>query len=132
MFLSLILVAGLLYSGEVKIIANSANSVTALTKAEVSQFFLKKKKKWAAGKVKPIDQKDSSATRKAFSKEFLGKKVTEIKKYWMEKMFAGRDNPPKIKVSDAAVIAYVKENEGAIGYVSVGADTTGVKVITIK
>jgi len=131
-FLSLILAAELLLGSDVKIIVNSGNSVSALTKAEVSQYFLKKKKKWGAGKVKPVDQKDSSSVRKAFSKEYLGKKVSAIKKYWMEKMFAGRDNPPKIKVSDSAVISYIKDNEGAIGYVAASADTTGVKVITVK
>jgi len=121
-----------LFAGDVKIIVNKENSVSALTKAQISQYFLKKKKKWSAGKVKPIDQKNKSSVRKKFSKKFLGKKVSAIKKYWMEKMFAGRDNPPKIKSSDNAVIEYVKSHKGAIGYVSGDASTDGVKVIKIK
>jgi len=132
MILSFILVTTVLFAGDIKIIVNSKNSLSTLTKAEISQYFLKKKKKWNVGKVKPIDQKNNSSIRKQFSKKILGKNVSEVKKYWMEKMFAGRDNPPKIKSSDNAVIDYVKSHKGAIGYVSKDANTDGVKVIKVK
>ena len=130
--LSLTLMTAVLFAGDVKIIVNKENSLSALTKAEVSQFFLKKKTKWNAGKVKPVDQKNKSSVRKKFSKNFLGKKVSAIKKYWMEQMFAGNNNPPKIKSSDTSVIEYVKSNKGAIGYISSETPSDGVKVIKVK
>jgi ABC-type phosphate transport system substrate-binding protein len=34
--------------------------------------------------------------------------------------------------SDAEVVAYVKKTKGAIGYVSDGASTDGVKILVVK
>jgi len=47
-----------------------------------------------------------------------------------QQIFSGRDVPPPQK-SEAAVISFVRSNENAIAYVSAGADTAGLKVITV-
>ena len=36
------------------------------------------------------------------------------------------------KAGDAAVIAFVKANPGAIGYISAGVSTDGVKLLSIR
>ena len=47
-------------------------------------------------------------------------------------MFSGRDVPPAIAKSDAEVLAFVRANRGAVGYVTAGADLAGVKVLAVK
>lgn len=116
-----------------KVIVNSNNAVTTLSKKEASNYFLKKKSKWASGgKVVPVDQKGNSAVRKSFSQDVHGKPSGAIKSYWQQALFSGQGVPPAEKPSDAEVIAFVKANPGAIGYVSSGANTSGVKVVTIQ
>ena len=39
---------------------------------------------------------------------------------------------PKMLASDAEMVAYVKNTKGAIGYVSAGASTEGVKVLEVN
>ena len=39
---------------------------------------------------------------------------------------------PKMLESDAEMLAYVKKTRGAIGYVSDGASTDGVKILAVK
>lgn len=114
-----------------KIIVNNANSTSSISSTDLSKLFLKKKKKWDNGeKVVPIDQSASSDVRKEFTKVIHKKSVGAIKSYWQQFVFAGSGTPPIEKKSDEEVIAFVKGNSGAIGYVSSGANTSGVKVIT--
>ena len=61
----------------------------------------------------------------------LGKTVSAVKSYWQQQIFAGREVPPVEKTSDAEVIAFVKANRGAVGYVSDTAAVTGVRVLRV-
>jgi ABC-type phosphate transport system substrate-binding protein len=45
---------------------------------------------------------------------------------------SGKGAMPKMFASDAEVVAYVRNTKGAIGYVSAGAITEGVKVLDVK
>lgn len=116
-----------------KVIVNSANPATALPKKDVSQLFMKKTAKWADGTaVTPVDQTEKATVRERFTQEVHGKSVAAVKSYWQQQIFSGRDVPPVEKSSDAQVIAFVKQNAGAIGYVAESADTAGVKVVAVQ
>lgn len=116
-----------------KVIVNAANPVSSMKKDQVSRFFLKKVAKWDNGQaVLPVDLPKTSAGRQAFSIEIHGKPVKAIESYWQQKIFSGRDVPPLEKASDAQVLAYVKANSGAIGYVSAASGVGGVKILTLE
>jgi ABC-type phosphate transport system substrate-binding protein len=96
-------------------------------------MFLRLQTAWPeGGNVKPVDQAKSSPVREAFSREVLGKSIGAVEQYWTQAIFSGRAVPPVEKRSDADVVAYVRETPGAIGYVSPGASTEGVKRLGIK
>ncbi|MDX2182369.1 MAG: hypothetical protein SFW08_00150 [Gemmatimonadaceae bacterium] len=119
--------------GEFKIVVNSASAVSELTEAEVSNVFLKKVGKFPGGAAAaPVDQGKASAVRAAFSKKVHGRPVTAVDAYWQQQIFSGGESPPPAKASDDEVLAFVKANPSAIGYVSAAASTAGVKVITLK
>lgn len=116
-----------------KVIVNNANGKSSLAKKDVSQLFLKKTPKWSDGTpVVAVDQTEKAAARERFTQEVHGKSVAAVKSYWQQQIFSGRDVPPVEKSSDAQVIAFVKQNPGAIGYVGEGADTAGVKVVAVE
>jgi ABC-type phosphate transport system substrate-binding protein len=116
-----------------KVIVNSANGTSSLPKKELSQLFMKKTPKWSdATPVVAVDQTEKAAARERFTQEVHGKSVAAVKSYWQQQIFSGREVPPVEKSSDAQVVAFVKQNAGAIGYVSDSADTGGVKVIDVK
>ena len=116
-----------------KVIVNNANEASSLGKKELSQLFMKKTAKWSDGTaVVAVDQTEKSAARERFTQEVHGKSVAAVKSYWQQQIFSGREVPPVEKSSDAQVIAFVKQNAGAIGYVAEGADTAGVKVVTVQ
>ncbi|MFL6245277.1 MAG: hypothetical protein ACJ74H_04580 [Thermoanaerobaculia bacterium] len=116
-----------------KVIVNNANGKSSLAKKELAQLFMKKTAQWSDGTpVVAADQTEKSAVRERFTLEVHGKSVSAVKSYWQQQIFSGRDVPPVEKSSDALVIAFVKQNAGAIGYVAESADTSGVKVITVQ
>jgi ABC-type phosphate transport system substrate-binding protein len=103
-----------------KVIVNSANSDTVLTRDMISKIFLKKIKRWETSeeKIMPVDLVDDSSIRESFSEIILDKKISSVKAYWQKQIFSGRGVPPPEKKNDKEVLEYVDENEGAIGYVS--------------
>lgn len=116
-----------------KVIVNNANATSSIAKKELSQLFMKKTAKWSDGTaVVAVDQTDKSTVRERFTQEVHGKSVAAVKSYWQQQIFSGRDVPPVEKSSDAQVVAFVKQNPGAVGYVGEGADTAGVRVIAVQ
>ena len=118
---------------DVKVIVNSANSTTELPGDVVTKLFLKQTTKFPNGTAaQPVDQAKGSSARAAFSKSVLGRGVAAVESYWQQQIFSGRGTPPRIMNGDAAVIAFVTANPGAIGYVSGQADVSAVRTVTIE
>lgn len=116
-----------------KVIVNEANATTSLSKKEVSEIFLKTKSSWDDGsKIVPVDQTARSATRAEFSQEIHGRNVGAIRSHWQQASFSGAGTAPAERPSDAEVIAFVKNNPGAVGYISADADVSGVKVVAVN
>lgn len=116
-----------------QIIVNKSNEISSISRSELSDLFYKKSSKFSDGKkATPVDQKGSSAVRKAFTAEVHRKSVTAIKSFWQQSVFQGKNTPPIEKSSDQAVVEYVANNPGAIGYVSSSANISQVKVISVN
>jgi ABC-type phosphate transport system substrate-binding protein len=124
---------GLAQDAGYKVIANTAVAEDSLGKKDLSRVFLKKTTKWGDGtSMLPVDLDDSTPVRAAFSRDVHRKGVGAIAAYWQRQIFSGRGVPPVVKKTDAEVLDYVRSNPGAIGYVSAGASTDGVKVLKIQ
>jgi len=114
-----------------KVIVNPSNPVSSMSRDDVSRIFLKKTSKFSDGRgASPVDLAANSRTRESFSQDIHGKSSSAVDAYWQEMIFSGRDIPPAQK-SESSVIEYVRSNANAIGYVSAGADTAGLKVISV-
>lgn len=115
------------------VIVHPSNPVASLARTEASRYFLRSSTQWPNGNsVKPVDLSKGSPVRAAFTKEILGRSMGAIDQYWTQSVFSGRAVPPPEKRSDAEVVSFVRENPGAIGYVSQGASIDGVKRVTVR
>ena len=117
-----------------QIIVHSSNPLSSISRDEASKLFLRKATKWSTGaEVVPVDQPEGSDTRAAFTKAVLKKSVAAVKSYWQQQIFSGRGVPPTEKGTDADVVAFVRANPNAIGYVSSSAPVSGsVKILTVR
>jgi ABC-type phosphate transport system substrate-binding protein len=115
-----------------RLVVNPANPVAALSRADAARLFLKKTAKWPNGwPAQVIDQERSSAVRQAFSRDVHQKEADAVVSFWQTVVFAGRDVPPPIAKSDAEVLAFVRANPGAAGYVSGTTEIAGVKAVPL-
>jgi ABC-type phosphate transport system substrate-binding protein len=132
--LALVLGADRLSAQGYVVVVNAANPTTSLNKEKANNIFLKRVARWEDGSaVMPINLNGSSPTRDAFSRVVHGKKASLIEVFWQQQIFAGKEAPPVERSADAEVLAFVRANPGAIGYVSAATPLgSEVKAITIN
>lgn len=118
----------------VAVIIHASNSTGALPTDEISRIFLKRAKSWPSGAaIAPVDREGNSSIRTSFARTFHDRSVSALDSYWQQQIFSGRDAPPPVAESDAAVIEYVARNPNAIGYVSAATDLPAtVRVLQVR
>jgi len=128
-----LLISGGLHAQSFKVVVDSGNPITSLTRSEASDLFLKKKTKWVNGTtVFPVDLISGSKVREDFSQQIHGKGVATIRAFWKQAVSSGKVSAPPEKANDAEVIDFIKKNPGAIGYVSSTTNSAGLKVVKIN
>jgi hypothetical protein len=114
------------------VIVHPDNPADTLRRDEVSKLFLKQITRWSDGRAAaPVDLVVAAATRDAFSRDIHRRPVSAIKKYWQQMVFSGQSAPPPEVATENDVLAMVRENPGAIGYVSDEATLKGVKILDL-
>jgi len=118
-------------AAEVKVIANNSVTVNSISASDLKDVFLLEKDSIGGSHVEPVLQ-NAGATHEAFLREFLGKPNAVLQAYYRSLVFTGKASMPKVTAADAEAVAYVARTKGAIGYVSAGASTAGVKTLEVK
>lgn len=115
------------------VIVNSSNAVSQMSAQEVAKLFTKREQRWPNGQnVMPVDLAEGSRARERFTQAVHGKSVSAIKSFWQRQIFSGRNVPPPEMTSESEVVAFVRTNPTAIGYVSAGTTLgSGVKTIRV-
>jgi len=113
-------------------IVNNNNALKGATSSEVANLFLGKTTQWSNGnKATPVDQVKSTTPGVAFLGKIVKMSEGDFKNLWVEKMLSGEAEPPQVKSNDAEIIAFVKANSNAVGYISASTPRDGVKVLPI-
>lgn len=119
-------------AGDVKVIANPGVGATSVSVDELKGVFLGTKTSLGDGShVEPVLEKAGPA-HDSFVKTYLGKTEAALETYYRSLVFTGKGAMPKTLAGDAEVVAYVAKTKGAIGYVSAGANTSGVKTLQVR
>ncbi len=115
-----------------RVVVHPSNPLSSADRQFLSDAFLKKIKRWPSGAaIRPVDLPLRDGTRRQFSKGVLDRSVDAVRAYWQQQIFSGRDVPPPGLEDEAKVVAYVLQHEGAVGYVSATANTSGSKVLRV-
>lgn len=116
------------------VVVNDQNPITSIDREKLSRIFFKRTAAWPNGALaEPIDLDLKQPSRVAFSKTVHRKTVSAVRAFWQQQIFSGRDVPPVEKASEDDVIAYIRDHEAAVGYVSLGvALPEGVKALAVE
>ena len=116
-----------------RLVVNAQSAGEPLDRAFVADAFLKKVTRWPDGEaIRAVDLRIDAAARHDFSEQVLRRSPEAVRNYWQQRIFTGRGVPPPELASDEAVLAYVREHRGAVGYVSAAAETSSVKVLELR
>ncbi len=119
-------------AADVHIIANPSVGASSISGDEIKGVFLATKSSLSDGShAEPVLQKGGAA-HDSFVKTYLQKTDAALQTYYRSLVFTGKGSMPKTLASDAEVVAFVARTKGAIGYVSAGSATAGVKVLEVK
>jgi ABC-type phosphate transport system substrate-binding protein len=129
------LAAALLVAGaeaQVIVIANPSVKANGVSKDDLRDVFTGNATTLKDGsKVVPILLKEG-APHEEFLKAYIGKGDTAYRAGWRSLVFSGQASMPKSVDGDAAVVAFVAHNPGAIGYIDKASPHEGVKVLTVE
>ena len=115
------------------VIVNPDNATSAVDRKFLAEAFLKKVTRWPNDElIRPVDQEASAPARHAFSESVLKRSVAAVKSYWQQMVFSGGGVPPPELDGEGEIVKFVLKNQGAVGYVSVGVNLQGAKIVTVR
>ena len=117
-------------AGEI-LIVNSANGAAKVSKKNVKKMLLGKMKKWKGGEKVVVGTLQGGKVHETFIKKFAGKTAKQFTNYWRKMVFSGKGKMPKSFESEEELIAFVAENEGALGYIDSATAHDSVKALPI-
>lgn len=128
--LFLFLLGALSVRAEVLVIVSEACPVDSLTRKEVVELFMGRRRALRDGQdMRPVDFDKGNILRQRFYRALTGKSEAQIDAYWAQLLFAGRVRPPQQVTGAAAMLAAVSGSNSALGYIEAGELGDGVKVV---
>jgi ABC-type phosphate transport system substrate-binding protein len=119
--------------GAYVVIVNEANPVSSMPRQQLADIFMKRLVEWPndGGVAHPVDQPAVAAVRDAFSRGVHGKPAAAVASWWGQQVFSGRATPPPQRPNDRGVLAFVRGDAAAVGYVTAGTVPPDVKVLRV-
>ena len=126
----LLAMAAMVARAELVVVVHPSNPADSLSRREVVDLFMGRTQYFADGSlVLRLDQPPQSQERQDFYRGLVNKSVAEVNAYWAKLLFSGRASPPQVVDGNKAVLAAVRDNKNAIGYVDSAAVDASVKVV---
>ncbi|MBD3800979.1 MAG: hypothetical protein IE886_05920 [Campylobacterales bacterium] len=111
-----LLLAVTLCAQEWALITRADSPLAALDAAQIRDIYLGKMHYVDSVRVYPLQPEADDPLRRQFEREMLGLSRAALREWWIRRHYLGQ-RPPKVMGSAEAVVAYVRQVEGAVGYV---------------
>ena len=115
---------------EVTVIANKNISETSLSNSEIKNISLGNIVKWPDNTPVHFVTLEGDIHRD-FLKTYLKRSTSQYKNHWRKMVFTGKGCKPKCFKTEAELIQYVSQTNGAIGYIGRGTGTKDVKILEV-
>ncbi len=102
---------------EVAVVVNAACPLVEMTEVDLGRIFFGKAEDVNGVKLGPVDQPETSETRKAFYMNAFKKNAQQVKAYWYALVFTGKGVPPRTAENEQQVLNLVASNAGSVGYI---------------
>ena len=129
--IALLGLAGPAWAG-MTIVANENVADSYLSKSNLQEIFLGKRVKWSDNTRIHFVLSGNTAIHQTFLKSYVGRSVSQFHMHWRNMVFTGQGRTPKSLSSDQAVLDFVANTRGAVGYINGSAGSADVKTVTIN
>ena len=119
-------------AADYQIIAHPDCGAASLSKEDAKSILLGNKGKWDSGAVIKLAVLAGGPIHDKVINDFTARTADQFDKYWKKQVFTGKGVMPEALADDAAMVAYVAKTPGAFGYVANGAQTPGVKTLSVQ
>ena len=116
-------------ANEIAVIAHPNCAIVQLSLQDLGNLYLGRTRTLGDKTIFAIDHPRDSTLRELFFKQINGMPLHLVNAYWARLVFSGQVQPLPAFDDSRMVIAEVKRNPAAIGYVEAGAVTEGVRVL---
>ncbi|MFO7559209.1 MAG: substrate-binding domain-containing protein [Desulfobacterales bacterium] len=135
LYLLLIVVIFFGFSGtgafaDVAVIANKNIPENSLSNSEIKKISLGKIVKWPDNTPVHFVTLEGDIHRE-FLKTYIKRSTSQYKNHWRKMIFTGKGCEPKCFKTEAELIQYVSQTDGAIGYIGQRTGTENVKVLEV-
>jgi ABC-type phosphate transport system substrate-binding protein len=114
------------------IIAHKDAPEATLSEKELQEIFLGKRVQWQDNSaIHPATVKDKDL-HSAFLKQYIKKSVSKWNAHWKRLVFTGNGTPPQQFDTGQALLEYVADTEGAIGYIDAETPVENVTIIEVQ
>lgn len=121
------------YANEIFIIANPSVKLNELTRSEVKKLYTGKTQSWDNGEDVILTYLKNNNSSTFFIKSYVHKSPRQFINHWRNQIFTGRAyNLPKGFNDETALLKYISNTNGAVGYVTSKQHLEGVKVLQVK
>jgi ABC-type phosphate transport system substrate-binding protein len=117
-----------MFGAEYAVIVNKNSSITTVSVKQIKNIYMKKKHFLNQIKIFPVNISSSSKIRNNFEKQVLHLSRHKLNRYWIKQHFQGV-RPPVVQSSIKAMKLFVKNVDGAIGYIPVSNLDKNLKVL---
>ena len=131
MCLSLLIAASGVWA-QVVVIANKNVPADSVSADSIKDIYLGNKGSWNNGQKVVFVTLKSGEANDTFMQKYVSKSSSQFNSYWKKMVFTGKGSFPKAFDSDDEMVKYISVTDGAIGYVSPGTNTNGVKTINVN
>ena len=116
---------------QILVIANSSVKVSEVSKSDLVDVFTGASASLKGNHKTPVLLIES-VHHELFLRQYIAKSDGPFRYGWKSLVFAGQAALPKSLPNDAAVVDFVKNNQGAIGYIGDTTPHQGVNVLIVK
>ena len=115
---------------QVAVIAHKDVPVESIAKDTLLDFYTRDVLSWPSSDLEIVvcDLRQKGVVKDDFY-EFLGKSSSRMKSLWLKRKLAGEGEPPEFFQTEEALLEYVTNTPGAIGFVHPSRVTSSVKVL---
>ncbi len=125
-------ISGPALAGDLVIIANRSVPVSEMSKTDIQNIYLGKKKVWDNGMKVVVTALSDGDVADAFLKDYVKKNSNTFNTYWKKQVFTGGGKPPESFQKEKDLAEYVSTTKGAVGYVSSQSVSDNVKIILVS